>query len=43
LVDDEFDKAYNTSLVGKDLPNIKWGRIDYMTVTRVTTEWMVWK
>lgn len=43
VVDEEFDKAYNTSLVTKDLPHIKWGRIDYLTVTRVTTEWMIWK
>jgi len=42
-VDEAFDKAYNISLVKKDLPHIKWGRVDYMAVTRITTEWMVWK
>jgi hypothetical protein len=42
-VDEAFDKAYNISLVKKDLPHIKWGRVDYVAVTRITTEWMVWK
>jgi hypothetical protein len=42
-VDEAFDKAYNISLVKKDLPHIKWGRVDYLAVTRITTEWMVWK
>jgi hypothetical protein len=42
-VDEAFDKAYDIALTNDDVPDIKWGRIDYMDVTKVTTEWMVWK
>lgn len=43
LVDEEFNKAYNESLNEGDLPHIRWGRIDYLNVTRLTTKWAVWK
>lgn len=42
-VDKEFDGAYNISLIKQDLPNVRFGRIDYLTVTRLTTCWFVWK
>ncbi|KAG8824425.1 hypothetical protein FRC17_009094 [Serendipita sp. 399] len=42
-VDQAYDNAFNKTIHQKDLPNIKWGRIDYMTVTKLTTEWMIWK
>jgi len=41
--DKQFDDAYNTTLIENDLPNVRWGRIDYMTVTYVTTKWGVWR
>lgn len=41
--DKEFDEAYNTTLIENDLPHIRWGRIDYMNVTYITTKWVVWK
>ncbi|PVG00462.1 hypothetical protein CPB86DRAFT_684380, partial [Serendipita vermifera] len=42
-VDDAYDRAYDAALTNDDLSNIKWGRVDYMDVTKITTEWMVWK
>jgi hypothetical protein len=41
--DKQFDDAYNISLVNNDLPYVRWGRIDYLNVTALTTKWMVWK
>lgn len=41
--DKEFDDAYNTTLIENDLPHLRWGRIDYMNVTYITTKWAVWK
>lgn len=43
FVDKEFDGAYNISLIQQDLPNVRFGRIDYLTVTRLTTSWFIWK
>jgi len=43
FVDGEFDKAFNLTLHGNDLPNVRWGRIDYMNVTSLTTKWAVWR
>jgi hypothetical protein len=40
--DKEFDEAYNTTLIENDLPDFRWGRIDYMNVTYITTKWAVW-
>lgn len=41
--DEQYDKVFDMALLTKELPNIMWGRIDYMTVTRLTSEWMIWK
>ena len=43
FVDNMFDSAYNTSVVEADLPNVRWGRIDYFNVTYLTTKWNVWQ
>ncbi|PCH40984.1 hypothetical protein WOLCODRAFT_131634 [Wolfiporia cocos MD-104 SS10] len=41
--DEHFDNAYNKSMVEGDLPNIRWGRIDYVNVTYITTKWSIWQ
>jgi len=41
--DKQFDVAYNTTLVENDLPHVRWGRIDYMSVTYITSKWAVWR
>ncbi len=43
FADKQFDEAYNTSLVENDLPHVRWGRIDYINVTYITSKWAVWK
>jgi hypothetical protein len=43
FADKEFDQAYNTSLVENDLPHVRWGRIDYINVTYITSKWAIWK
>ena len=43
FVDKMFDSAYNTSVVNADLPDVRWGRIDYFNVTYLTTKWNVWQ
>ncbi len=43
FVDGEFDKAFNLTMHENDLPNVRWGRIDYMNVTALTTKWVVWR
>ncbi|RXW25174.1 hypothetical protein EST38_g694 [Candolleomyces aberdarensis] len=43
FVDQMFDSAYNTSVDENDLPNVRWGRIDYFNVTYLTTKWNVWQ
>ena len=42
LIDRQFDAAYNESVIEGDLPDVRWGRIDYMAVTYLTTKWAVW-
>jgi len=42
-MDQVFDSAYNETLHGNDLPNVRWGRIDYLNVTYLTTKWNVWQ
>ncbi|TFK55412.1 hypothetical protein OE88DRAFT_1672021 [Heliocybe sulcata] len=42
-VDQAFDTAFNETQIENDLPNIRWGRIDYLNVTGVTTRWNVWQ
>lgn len=43
FLDEQFNEAFNESLIEQDLPNVRWGRIDYLNVTRLTTKWAVWK
>ncbi|KAK0499569.1 hypothetical protein EDD18DRAFT_1308009 [Armillaria luteobubalina] len=43
FVDEAFDDAYNQTLFAEDLPNVRWGRIDYFNVTYITTKWGVWQ
>lgn len=43
FADAQFDEAYNTTLIENDLPHVRWGRIDYMSVTYLTSKWVVWK
>jgi len=42
-VDEQFNEAFNISLNEQDLPHVRWGRIDYLNVTRLTTKWAVWR
>ncbi|TCD68480.1 hypothetical protein EIP91_010655 [Steccherinum ochraceum] len=42
-LDESFDSAYNTSIIAGDLPDVRWGRIDYLNVTYLTTKWNVWQ
>ncbi|KAG6910797.1 hypothetical protein DXG01_007686 [Tephrocybe rancida] len=42
FVDKVFDEAFNETLVAGDLPNVRWGRIDYLNVTGITTKWSIW-
>lgn len=42
LVDQEFDEAYNQTLTAGDLPHVRWGRIDYNSVTFLTTKWGIY-
>ena len=32
LFDKKFDEAYNLTIAENDLPEVRWGRIDYMNV-----------
>ncbi|EJD01361.1 uncharacterized protein FOMMEDRAFT_126226 [Fomitiporia mediterranea MF3/22] len=43
FVDEQFDLAFNLTQNAGDLPHVRWGRIDYMNVTRITTKWNVWR
>ncbi|KAF9035087.1 hypothetical protein BDZ89DRAFT_1062344 [Hymenopellis radicata] len=43
FVDEAFDDAYNRTLLADDMPNVRWGRIDYFNVTYLTTKWVVWQ
>ncbi|EIW76280.1 hypothetical protein CONPUDRAFT_111124 [Coniophora puteana RWD-64-598 SS2] len=42
FVDDVFDKTYNLTLDTGDLPHVRFGRIDYINVTAITTKWNMW-
>jgi len=41
-VDQVFDSAYNLTQEAGDLQNVRWGRINYLNVTMLTTKWNVW-
>jgi len=43
MVDTTFDAAYNATVNEDDLKNVRWGRIDYVDVTALTTKWGVWQ
>ncbi|KAG1833271.1 hypothetical protein F4604DRAFT_881571 [Suillus subluteus] len=42
FVDDVFDATYNYTLEKGELPHVRFGRIDYLNVTSITTKWAVW-
>ncbi|KAN0097133.1 hypothetical protein V8E55_001579 [Tylopilus felleus] len=42
FVDESFDAAYNYTLEKGDLDHVRFGRIDYLDVTAITTKWVVW-
>ncbi|KIM57954.1 hypothetical protein SCLCIDRAFT_129315 [Scleroderma citrinum Foug A] len=41
-IDDVFDQTFNYTLQQGGLPHIRFGRIDYLDVTALTTKWAVW-
>lgn len=43
FVDEQFDLAFNLTQEAGDLSHVRWGRIDYMNVTAITTKWAVWR
>ncbi|THH18193.1 hypothetical protein EW146_g2732 [Bondarzewia mesenterica] len=43
FADEQFDAAFNITQNENDLPNVRWGRIDYINVTAITTKWNVWQ
>lgn len=43
FLDQVFDSAYNETIHADDLPNVRWGRIDYLNVTHITTKWNLWQ
>ena len=42
IMDREFDAAFNETMIAQDLPDVRWGRIDYLNVTYLTTKWNIW-
>ncbi|KAJ7167746.1 hypothetical protein C8R46DRAFT_1350699 [Mycena filopes] len=42
FIDSAFDSAYNETVIAGDLQHVRWGRIDYLNVTYVTTKWNLW-
>lgn len=42
FLDNVFDSAFEIAEQQKDLPNVRWGRIDYLNTTMITTKWGVW-
>ncbi|KAH0840221.1 hypothetical protein J3R83DRAFT_1225 [Lanmaoa asiatica] len=42
FVDESFDAAYNYTLEKGDLVHVRFGRVDYLDVTKITTKWAVW-
>ena len=41
--DQTFDGAHNLTVEAQDAKNIRWGRIDYLDVTEITTRWVIWR
>jgi hypothetical protein len=42
FVDSSFDAAYSYTLEKGGLEHVRFGRIDYLDVTSITTKWAVW-
>lgn len=42
FVDHVFDATYNYTLEKGELSHVRFGRIDYLNVTSITTKWAVW-
>lgn len=42
IMDREYDAAFNQTMIEQDLPDVRWGRIDYLNVTYLTTKWNIW-
>ncbi|KAF7975627.1 hypothetical protein HWV62_9061 [Athelia sp. TMB] len=42
FADTMFDSAFNLTQEEGDLKHVRWARIDYLNVTRITTKWNVW-
>ncbi|KAF8914277.1 hypothetical protein CPB84DRAFT_1742067 [Gymnopilus junonius] len=42
-LDEMFDSAFNKTHIAGDLPHVRWGRIDYLNVTYITTKWSIWQ
>jgi hypothetical protein len=38
-----FDSAFNVTELEGGLPGVRWGRIDYLNVTAITTKWAIWQ
>ncbi|KAG8900040.1 hypothetical protein FRB99_006291 [Tulasnella sp. 403] len=45
FVDSKFDAAFNLTMSAPEmaLPHVRWGRINYLEVTEITTRWWIWK
>ncbi|KAF9061072.1 hypothetical protein BDP27DRAFT_1385431 [Rhodocollybia butyracea] len=43
FVDKIFDETFNETLIAGDMPDLRWGRVDYLNVTYLTTKWGVWQ
>ncbi|KAF8317011.1 uncharacterized protein EI90DRAFT_3147377 [Cantharellus anzutake] len=41
--DQTFDGAHNLTVQAGDADNIRWGRVDYLDVTDITTRWVIWR
>lgn len=41
-IDDVFDQTFNYTVEQGGLPHVRFGRIDYLDVTALTTKWAVW-
>jgi hypothetical protein len=43
IVDERFDNTFELEQQKKELPHVRWGRLDYLNVTAITTKWAVWR
>jgi hypothetical protein len=42
-LDDVYDEAYNALELEGGIDGVRWGRIDYVNVTFLTTKWAIWQ